>query len=327
MTKTQPEISIGGYQGLELPLCKANISPLVVKTNSARSALKVVLKAVSAQKIWLPAYTCDVVVEAVKDLGIELEYYRLSPAFNVDPSISLDKGEYILVVDYFGMSRDFVNRSLCEFGQANTIVDCSQAYFSDHTGALATFWSPRKFFGLPDGGLLYSNDPRIKQPEMRDTTSATRLGHLISRLTNSPETAYQQYQAAEQSIAEIPVLGMSELTERLLHAVDYEAARAARNRNASYLHERLGEYNQLKFYVDADTVPLCYPLLPAVKTASRSELINNRVFVPSYWPEVLTRVEEGSFEWNLVTNGLFLPCDQRYTENDMDRLISLLAIQ
>ncbi|WP_156940858.1 hypothetical protein [Halomonas halodenitrificans] len=327
MTEAGSEKPIGGYQGLELPFFQANLDQASIKVNSARSAIKIILDVVGAKKVWVPAYTCDAVVEAVNDLGVELEYYQINSNFDVDADLRLGKYEYILVVDYFGLTGGSVDRSLNRFGHSNTIVDCSQAYFSKHAGALATVWSPRKFFGLPDGGVLYSEDPRINQPESRDTTSATRMGHLISRLTNSPEAAYQQYQEAEQAIAEQPVLGMSELTERLLHSIDYEAARASRNRNVRYLHERLGKYNQLKLHVDVESAPLCYPLLPNVKTASRSELINSRVFVPSYWPEVLTRVGEDSFEWNLVTNGLFLPCDQRYTENDMDRLVSLLAIQ
>ncbi len=153
------------------------------------------------------------------------------------------------------------------------------------------------------------------------------MAHLITRLTNRPEAAYPQYLDAEQAISKLPVRGMSSLTERLLHAVDYEGARTARAHNALYLHERLGEYNQLHLKIDDSTAPLCYPFLPSVKAASRSELISQRVFLPTYWPEVLNRVEEGSFECNLVTNGLFLPCDQRYNEDDMDRLISLLAIQ
>lgn len=323
----QPEVSIGGYQGLALPFFEANLDPLTVKTNSARSALKITFQAIGPKKVWLPSYTCDAVVEAVNDLGIDFDYYRVSPTFDVDSRLSLAKEEYILVVDYFGLSSGSVNRSLRRFGASKTIVDCSQAYFSGPKDAVATVWSPRKFFGLPDGGLLYSSDPRIKPPENQDTTSATRMGHLISRLVNSPETAYQQYHEAEDEIAEMAVLGMSKLTERLLRSVDYEAAKAARRRNARYLHEHLREYNRLNLDFGTDAGPLCYPLLPNVKTASRSDLIEKRVFVPSYWPEVLTRVEEGSFEWNVVNNGLFLPCDQRYTEKDMDRLVSLLEIQ
>ncbi|WP_146613019.1 hypothetical protein [Halomonas sp. SL1] len=327
MKKAGPDKSIGGYQDLELPFFQANLDQASVKTNSARSAIKLTLDSVSAKKLWLPAYVCDAVVEAANDLCIDLEYYQISSTFDVDGDLRLGKQEFILAIDYFGLTGDSVDRCLKKFGQGNTIVDCSQAYFSNHAGALATVWSPRKFFGLPDGGLLYSDDPRIRQPEHNDVTSADRMGHLISRLTNSPEIAYQQYQKAEQEIAALPVSGLSSLTERLLHSVDSEAARAARNRNARYLHERLSEHNQLHLHVGDEKAPLCYPLLPKTKTASRSDLITKRVYLPTYWPEVLTRVEESSFEWNLVTNGLFLPCDQRYTEEDMDRVISLLAIQ
>lgn len=325
--EVQLDKPIGGYQGLDLPLFDANLSEAVVLTNSARSAIKITLSAIGASRVWLPAYTCDAVVDAVKDLDIAFDYYQISPTFDVDTEVRLDKGEYILIVDYFGMTSGSVKRALQRFGYANVIVDCSQAYFFEHTGALATVWSPRKFFGLPDGGLLYSDDPRIKQPEERDNTSESRMGHLISRLTNSPEKAYKKYLEAEQAIADLPVLGMSELTERLLRAADYESAKNVRTWNARYLHSHLGKYNHLNFALDEITAPMCYPFLPTVSTAKRSELIANRVFVPSYWPEVMTRVEEGSFEWELVTKGLFLPCDQRYTKREMDRLVRLLAIE
>lgn len=322
-----PDQAIGGYQGLELPFYQENLERAIVKTNSARSAIKLVLSSIGAKKVWLPAYTCDAVVEAISDLGISFEYYRIYNTFDVDADVQLKNDEHILITDYFGLFGDSVKRNISRFGLDNTIVDCSQAYFSEHTGALATVYSPRKFFGLPDGGLLSSDDPRIQQPENRDNSSKTRMSHLMSRLTDSPETAYQKYLDAEQEISRLPVQGISRLTERLLYSVDYEASKTARTSNFHYLHERLGKYNQLNLKFYDNTVPLCYPFLPSVKTASRLELISKRVFVPSYWPEVLNRVEKDSFEWNLVTNGLFLPCDQRYNENDMNRLISLLAIK
>ncbi|HIO03834.1 MAG TPA: hypothetical protein EYN14_18080 [Alphaproteobacteria bacterium] len=325
--ETRSDNAIGGYHGLELPFIESNLNKTIVRTNSARSAIKVILNAVCAQKIWLPAYTCDAVVEAVKDLGIAFKYYKITSNFDVETIVNLGEGEYILVIDYFGMADELVKRSLKRFGHANTIVDCSQAFYSKHNGSLATVWSPRKFFGLPDGGLLYSDDYRVQQPKTRDSTSDTRMDHLISSLTNGPEAAYRKYLESEQAIADLPVMGMSSLTERLLHSVDYEAAKTIRARNARYLHDRLAKYNQIDLTFNEDTAPLCYPFLPKVKAASRSDLISNRVFVPRYWPEVLARVGEDSFEWRLVTNGLFLPCDQRHTESDMDRLVSLLEIQ
>ncbi|NIC04299.1 hypothetical protein [Billgrantia bachuensis] len=319
--------AIGGYQGLELPLYEKSLNQSTIKINSARSGIKLVLSSLDIKKIWLPAYTCDAVVLAALDLGVSIKFYSIDSNFAVDAALQLKAGEHILITDYYGLCGYTVKQNVHRFGYANTIVDCSQAYFSEQTRAVATIFSPRKFFGLPDGGLLYSKDSRIHQPEQRDNSSESRMPHLISRLTNSPEVAYQQYLEAEQAISDLPVQGMSCLTERLLQAIDYEEVRTARTRNARYLHERLGKYNQLSLAFDDNPAPLCYPFLPSVKTSSRSELISRRVYVPSYWPEVLNRVNKGSFEWKLVTNGLFLPCDQRYNEGDMGRLISLLAIK
>ncbi|MBR9857169.1 MAG: hypothetical protein GYB38_05610 [Gammaproteobacteria bacterium] len=326
MSSFSNEPAVGGYQELELPFFYAIAAREMIKTNSARSAIKLVLSSAEARKIWLPAYTCDAVVEAVNDVGVTIEFYKVNSSFDVDPELQLKAGEFILTVDYFGLCGEAVNRSRSRFGHNKMIVDCSQAYFAKPVESLATIYSPRKFFGLPDGGLLYSKDPRIKQPSKRDESSESRMAHLISRLTNSPEKAYQQYIEAEQAISNLPVQGMSFLTERLLQSVDYKRARTTRARNALYLHERLGQYNKLNLEIDETVAPLCYPFLPSVETASKAALISQRIFIPTYWPEVLERVEEGSFEWDLVTNGLFLPCDQRYNEDDMDRLISLLAI-
>jgi hypothetical protein len=321
------DLAIGGYQGLELPIFDENVARGLIKTNSARSAIKLVLSFSAVKKVWLPAYTCEAVLEAAKYVGVPIEFYKLDSNFEVEPSLQLKDDELIVIVDYFGLCSESVKRSRSRFVHRQTIVDCSQSYFSEPDEALATIYSPRKFFGLPDGGLLHSNDTQIKQPEQRDESSESRMGHLISRLTSSPEAAYQQYLEAEQAISKLPVRGMSRLTECLLQSVDYQRVRTIRTRNAQYLHERLGQYNRLNLNIDETVAPLCYPLLPSVKAASKADLIRERVFLPTYWPEVLNRVDEGSFEWNLVTNGLFLPCDQRYNEDDMDRLISLLAIK
>ena len=319
--------ALGGYIELELPVNNQHWLASAFKFNSARAALTSLIAQLAIKEIWLPRYLCDSIINTFDGGEVELKFYDLAEDFTIKSELNLGQDALLLYVNYFGVCTKQARSVISRYGAHKVVVDNSQAMFCDPLEALATIYSPRKFFGLPDGGLLYSDDPRIKQPKERDNTSEARMGHLISRLTNSPEKAYQKYLDAEQAIADLPVLGMSELTERLLHSVDYGAAKNARARNARYLHSHLGKYNQLDLYFDDTTAPLCYPFLPNVRAAKRAELIKNRVFLPNYWPEVLSRVEEGSFEWELVTNGLFLPCDQRCTEHDMDRLVHLLAIK
>lgn len=319
--------ALGGYIGLELPDNNDSWLSKALKFNSARAAFASLVEQIEARSVWLPRYLCDTMSAILSGRGVELKFYDLTERFEIKEHLRVDEGSIVLFVNYFGVCSRQAQDVIDKYGADSAVIDNSQALFDEPFDALATIYSPRKFFGLPDGGLLFSDDPRIKQPVGRDNTSESRMGHLISRLTNSPEKAYKKYLEAEQAIADLPVLGMSELTERLLCAVDYEAAKNTRTWNARYLHSHLGKYNQLDLNFDDITAPLCYPFLPNVGAAKRAELIANRVFLPCYWPEVLTRVEEGSFEWELVTNGLFLPCDQRYTKHEMDRLVHLLAIK
>lgn len=318
---------LGGYIGLELPDNNYFWLSEALKFNSARAAFASLVEQTQARSVWLPRYLCDTMNTILSGTEVELRFYNLTERFEIKDRLRIDEGSIILFVNYFGVCNRQAQNVIEKYGVDNVVIDNSQALFCDKFDALATIYSPRKFFGLPDGGLLFSDDPRIKQLELRDTTSESRMGHLISRVTKSPEAAYQKYQDAEKGIAELPVLGMSRLTERLLRSVNYDAARVARTRNVQYLDKKLREYNKLSLEIGEEIAPLCYPFLPNTATASRAELIKNRVFVPSYWPEVLGRSEEGSFEWDMVTNGLFLPCDQRYTEEDMERLVSLLTIR
>ena len=320
--------ALGGYIELELPVrdYKSWLAN-ALKFNSARAAFAGLVDQLATKEVWVPSYLCDSMINALNGRQVQLKFYDLAEDFTIKGELNLSENSLLLYVNYFGVCAEQAENVISHYGAGKVVIDNSQALFCDPCGALATMYSPRKFFGFPDGGLLYSDDSRINQPKDRDNTSESRMAHLISRITNSPEKAYQEYLEAEQAIAGLPVLGMSRLTERLLYSVDYKAAKNARIRNALYLHECLGEFNQLRLNLGESIAPLCYPFLPKVKPVSRSELIENRVFIPSYWPEVLTRVKEGSFEWDLVTNGLFLPCDQRYTEHDMDRLVHLLAIK
>lgn len=319
------ERSIGGYFGLELPRYEGNIERGWLKTNSARSAIKLILKACRPRRVWLPIYICSAVVDTVKELAIELAYYNIDESFAVNGDVRLNSDELILVINYFGVTQNAVERSIERFGGSKVIVDASQAFFSKHLGGIATVWSPRKFFGLPDGGLAQTDDPRILQPEDRDTSSEGRIDHLIARTYQAPEVAYEDFLRAEQEIASLPLLGMSELTERLLCSIDYKVAKYNRAVNALYLHERLKQHNRLDLKLSEHTFPLCYPFLPKIKTATRADLISKRIFLPSYWPEVENKAAHGSFEWNLTTKGLFLPCDQRYTRPDMERILRILG--
>lgn len=115
---------------------------------------------------------------------------------------------------------------------------------------------------------------------------------------------------------------MSTITHHLLQAVNVEAARVARNKNFAYLRRFLDKTNALDISPDVDG-PHCYPYFPT-HPVRRKYLIEHRVFVPTYWLDVLSRAKDNSFEVRLVNQCLPIPCDQRYNEIALSRVLSLL---
>jgi hypothetical protein len=59
-------------------------------------------------------------------------------------------------------------------------------------------------------------------------------------------------------------------------------------------------------------------------TTLRARLIENQVFVATYWPNVLEWCNEGDFEYELCKNIIPIPIDQRYGEEDMKRVIEII---
>jgi hypothetical protein len=240
---------------------------------------------------------------------------------HVDQVIDLDAGDWLLYTNYFGIRGTYAKSLLSRYDRKSVIVDSSQALFSPPHECLATIYSPRKFLGVPDGGLLVSSTP-VHTPELVDEGSFDRAGPLLKRMAFSPEAGYEEHQTAECTLFDQPPKRMSNLTRRILSSVDYGEVCLARNRNFAYLHKHLGRYNLLP--IDAGDIngPLCYPFLTR-SPELRKILIEQRIYVSTYWHDVLALVDATSSEKFLVHGLVPLPCDQRYGEPEMARVVEV----
>lgn len=71
---------------------------------------------------------------------------------------------------------------------------------------------------------------------------------------------------------------------------------------------------------------MVYPYLTD-NAGLRNKLIENKVFVAKYWPNVLEWTKEGMLENKLTQNLLAIPCDQRCGRDEVDRIIEILKVQ
>lgn len=213
---------IGGYFELELPKIKAEKYPDAVKYQSARAAFFALLQQIpDIKRVWAPTYICDSMLAPIYAAGKELAFYSINEKFRINEPIKLDRDDLLLYVNYFGVCGENVGEILKRYSPDQVVIDCSQAFYSGPYDCLASIYSPRKFFGVPDGGLLVTRLV-MSLPQEQDQGSANRMKHLIKRLAFSAEDGYASYKSAEESLCDLTPKIMSALTMRLLESIDYE---------------------------------------------------------------------------------------------------------
>lgn len=303
--------SVGGYFELELSSGNGTYYPEALKYQSARSAFYALLLYCKPKRVWMPYYICDTMLAPLEKSGIEIVFYSLNSDFTIADDIELKLDDKLLYVNYFGLCSAFQDELLKRYDSKQIIFDHSQAFFCRPKECLATIYSPRKFFGVPDGGYLITS-LEMQEPTTIDDDSINRSKHLFLRLSGEPEDGYVEYQKAEESLKLIEPKRMSLLTERLLASIDFQAVKYKREANFRELHSTLGEKNVIDLMFENIEGPMIYPYLQATgATELKAKLISERCFIATYWPECRERLDGYDVEKNFVENLIPLPCDQR----------------
>lgn len=303
---------IGGYFELELRY-GSHYHPDAIRLNSARHAFEYVLQANNYRKVYIPYFTCEVMLQPIHRLGVEVEYYHIDQQLepNVLPTLAAD--EAFVYTNYFGLKQAYVE-CLSQHYRHGLIIDNSQAFFAPHVDGIDTFYSARKFLGVADGAYLYTN--KILDIDIPQDKSFSRMQHLLQRIDEGASAAYSIFHKNDESLSRQPILRMSALTERILCSIDYDAIRFRRQENFRCLDHHLSSSNLLQFTPSPSAVPMAYPYLTADPTL-RQRLISNKIFVATYWPNVLNWCTTNDLEYQFTQNIIPLPIDQRYNAQDM----------
>ena len=310
--------SIGGY--LELQLSRGEeFYPSLLKLNTGRNAFEYILKVKRYKLVHIPYYTCEVMLEPLKKLGVQFQYYTIDE--NMDPVLDFEVGpeDGLLYTNYFGLKQDTVIRLSKLF--ENLIVDNSQSFFSEPLEGVDTFYSCRKFFGVPDGAYLQcTSDVRLK---LEKDVSVDRFSHLIKSIDTGIESGYEDFIVNNVVLSNNPIRKMSSLSQSILSGIDYKACRYRRNSNFMYLHDFLEGYNDYSFDASSVNGPMIYPLLIS-STEIRNKLFEKRIYVATYWPNVLEWTTKKMYEYYLTTHLIAIPIDHRYTHSEMKRILNVL---
>lgn len=304
---------IGGYIEFE-HYNKPMLYDDAIKLNCGRNALAYVIEAYEIRKIAMPKFMCDSCEGVLHSHNIKVKYYSVGVDFK--PILDgVEKDDWLYVVNFYGQLSEEYLLSLKE--NYCMIIDNAQAYFNKPIESIPTLYTCRKFFGVADGAILYS-DKKIDVEECDE--SFERMHFLMGRFERSASEFYPEYVANNHFFANEPIKQMSPLTENLLRGVDYIEVCKRRTENFAYLDENLREINKLK--LSTPNGPYMYPLYLESGAEIRKKLQEKKIFIPTLWPAVFKLCNPDEAEFDMAENILPIPIDQRYGIEDMEYIIN-----
>jgi len=313
--------AIGGYFELEL-MHGEEYHKNAIKLNTGRNAFEYVLRVKAYQKIYLPYFTCDAMLEPIQKLNLDYQFYSIDEQFRPIFDFSkIEKNSAFVYTNYFGLCDKIVKEvhDKC----INLIIDNSQAFYSQPISRVDTFYSPRKFFGVPDGAYLYTDI--LLDYKLETDLSFQRFHHLLGRMDKSAEEFFDSYKNNEEALSNQAIRQMSKITQKILSGIDYHTIAEVRIKNFNLLNSQLKNRNQLKLNLELGVVPMVYPFLINEGLELKKILIENCVFTATYWPNILDWCNDDQLEFAMTKEIIYLPVDQRYGEFEMKKIIETIS--
>lgn len=321
-------------------------------TASGRSATSHLLKNIKTNNVaLLPNFTCHSVISPFTDQGYDIHFYRIAKDLTVDIKDLLGKMKkynpgILYLQDYFGFD---TIASLKEYHKEiksyNSIIikDFTQSWLSDFDSDIADYkvGSLRKWLEIPDGGLLLAEEdkslPLIDNNENSDIVTLFIKGSKLKNeyFKSGDIKIKAKYQPIYEEIANIfendkEIYDISKLSKNIIATTQFEDIKLIRRSNYSVLLEglRMSPTVTPVFITLEDSVtPLYFTVYVKEDRAKLQRMLaQHEIYCPVIWPtplEVQTYFnnDESLSHFN---NILSIPCDQRYDNMDMKRIVECI---
>ena len=307
---------IGGYIEFEHYRGKM-LHEDAIALNCGRNCLAYLFKSREIKKLKVPYFICNSIFNICDRENVEKDYYHIDSSFRPVADLELADDEWLYLVNFYGQVSNEVIKGYVD-KYSRVIVDQANNFFVSPLPGVDTFYTCRKWFGVADGAFLYTDKPLLEGFPIDE--SFNRMDFLFGRFERSANEFYDRYNTNNKYFINQPIKRMSKLTMNLLHGIDYEFVEKRRKENFEYLHEQLGEYNQL----DLKPATFMYPFMVENGSALRKKLQAESIYIPTLWPTVFGVAEKDDIEYRMAENILPLPIDQRYGIEEMKKVVEVL---
>ena len=307
------------------------------KFRSGRDAMKAVAATMKDRytRVLLPALCCESMVAPFTMHGLQPVFYRLCENYKSDTAdvqSKMTEGTILVYGSYFGIEpfdEEYLVFLHRQYPEALFMEDRTQDVLSPREESSfqpdVTVASIRKWIPIPDGGLLWG---RVATDVKKDDTFAKLRKNAMmekSRYLQTGEASlkddfrHKLGQAAECLDESADPYAMTQESAELLEKLDFETIYVRRQDNAKALMAALTpEEGLLRLITTAPEISTLYfPILVKDQSKVQSELAKMGIYCPVIWP--VPEEAEGvcSVAEYTAAHMLGVPCDQRYTPEDM----------
>lgn len=316
--------------------------------STGRSAIKFAIQTIEricpqTRKVAvLPSFTCDTVFEPFLKLGYDIYYYLVERNLTttseaIMETVKKHNASIVLIHRYFGFDTlDNKVDKMCEFLREQgifTIEDCTQSLYSCISRAKSDFivGSIRKWTGTPDGGFAVIRKGKfINKPIEPDVTlerekikaSYAKYRYLFEHSGNKRDML-AMYRNAEKILdKQNSIYSISRMSTIVQANLDRDELIRKRRENFTYLSDNLKGIVEAVFTLEQENVPLYFPILVEDRTSYQKHLVQNAIYAPVVWPKDDKQPKQCDGAENAYEHLLCIPIDQRYSLDDMERIVS-----
>ncbi|MXQ72767.1 hypothetical protein GSF08_02245 [Clostridiaceae bacterium DONG20-135] len=300
---------------------------------SCRDALNYIAHCFKSNiEVVLPAYSCDSVITPFSKKEDNIKFYGIDNNFKFLKSEVeglCEKADILLLIDYFGIScvdEEFLKKIKNKNPNICIIIDKTQNFFGDiwyYEYADYVVCSLRKWFSLPDGGLLVSKNKLDIEFLNDDSFYNLKLNagftkyEYLHNLCDDKSYFLDASKKADTILSKMDNYAISDFSYFKLLTYDISQIKKIRAGNFVYLKENMTDVNISK--IEACENSLYFPILTKNRDVLQQYLSENNVYCPVIWELDPEQRMYGKCGY-LSDHILCIPIDQRYTLDDMEEI-------
>jgi hypothetical protein len=289
----------------------------IARLNAGRTGIYHACRLFNCSSVYFPYYMCPMVSKFLTRKGIKVKSYYISDRFE-PVNLIQEPDSAVLIVNYFGILSNNLIKGLSS-KYKNVIIDNSPAFYNNPVAGCFNVYSPRKFFGVPDGCYVIGENAIRLTDEYKQDYSSETSSFLLKRIEFGSSAVYQERLKNEERIDNSDILNMSFLTKALLNGIDYSKIKTKRQSNFYFAHDLYKKVNLLDptLFMDNECVPMVYPLV-VEDLDLVDKLKEKQIYTGRWWKHVLREVPDETFEAKMSKFFVPVPIDQRYCKEELE---------